>query len=120
LRLEIHGARGALRFNTMQPNYLETYSLSDPEEPLGGMRGWRRIDTVHRYPKPGGWPGPKFAVGWIRSHIHCLYSFVEAVAAGRPAHPSLQEGIRLQYLLEQIRESARERAWKRATRPNER
>ena len=119
LRLEIHGTRGALRFNTMQPNCLETYSLSDPEEPLGGTRGWRRIDTVHRYPKPGGWPGPKFAVGWIRSHIHCLYCFVEAVAAGRPARPSLQEGIRLQYLLEQIRKSARERVWKRATRPNE-
>jgi predicted dehydrogenase len=116
LRLEIHGTRGALRFNTIEPNCLETYSLSDPEEPLGGTRGWRHIDTVNRYPKPGGWPGPKFAVGWIRSHIHCLYSFVEAVVAGRPAHPSLQEGIRLQYLLEQVRQSARERIAKPAER----
>jgi predicted dehydrogenase len=62
--------------------------------------------------KPGGWPGPKFSVGWTRSHVHCLYNFVAAVAEGRPARPSLADGIRLQYILERIRESARERTWK--------
>ena len=112
LRVEIHGDRGALRFNTMEPNYLEAYSLSDPEEPIGGMRGWRRIDTVHRYPKPAGWPGPKFSVGWLRSHIHCLHNFVRAVTEGRQTEPSLADGVRLQYVLKMVRESARERAWR--------
>lgn len=112
LRVELHGERGALRFNTIYPNYLEAYSLSDPEEPIGGTRGWKRIDTVHRYPKPGGWPGPKFAVGWLRSHVHCLHNFVSAVAEGRRAHPTLEDGVRLQYLLEQARESARDGAWR--------
>ncbi len=113
LRVEIHGDRGALRFNTMEPNRLEAYSLSDPEQPIGGTRGWKRIDTVHRYPKPAGWPGPKFSVGWLRSHVHCLYNFVAAVAEGRQAEPSLADGVRLQYMLEMVRESARERAWRR-------
>jgi predicted dehydrogenase len=112
LRVEIHGDRGALRFNTMQPNCLEAYSLADPEEPCGGVRGWRRIDTVHRYPKPAGWPGPKFAVGWLRSHVHSLHSFVSAVAEGRQTRPSLADGVRLQYLLEVVRQSASERAWR--------
>jgi predicted dehydrogenase len=89
LRVEIHGDRGALRFNSMEPNHLEAYSQSDPEAPIGGMRGRKRIDTVHRYPKPAGWPGPKFSVGWLRSHVHCLYNFVAAVAEGRPTEPSL-------------------------------
>ena len=106
LRVEIHGDRGALRFNTMQPNYLEAYSGSDPEEPLGGLRGWRHIDTVNRFAKPGGWPGPKFSVGFLRSHVQCLYNFVSAVAEGRQTRPSLQDGVRLQYMLEQVRLSA--------------
>lgn len=112
LRVEIHGDRGALRFNTMQPNYLEAFSLSDPEQPIGGMRGWKRIDTGQRYPKPAGWPGPKFTVGWMRSHVQCLHNFIAAVAEGRQVEPSLSRGVRLQYILEKIRESARARAWR--------
>ena len=54
----------------------------------------------------------KFTVGWLRSHVHCLHSFVSAVAEGRPTRPSLEDGVRLQYLLEQARESARDRAWR--------
>jgi len=112
LRVEIHGTRGAIRLNTMQPNYLEAYSLDDPEQPLGGTRGWKQIATVQRFPKPGVWPAPKVAVGWIRSHVHCLHNFVSAVAEGRRTEPSLAEGVRLQYNLEVIRESAAARAWR--------
>ena len=112
LRIEIHGARGALRLNTMEPNHLEAYDASDPEMPFGGTRGWKSIATVDRFPKPGGWPGPKFTVGWLRSHVHCLYHFVSAVAEGRPASPSLRDGVRLQRLLDIVQCSARERAWR--------
>ena len=112
LRVEIHGDRGALRFNIMQGNCLEVYSLADPDGPLGGQRGWKRIDTVHRYPEPAGWPGPKFPPGWIRAHVHCLHNFVSAVVEGRPAEPSLRDGVRLQYMLERIRQSAQQRAWR--------
>jgi predicted dehydrogenase len=111
LRMEIHGDAGALRFNTMEPNALEAYSLSDGESPMGGMRGWRRIDTVDRFPSPAGWPGPKFAVGWLRSHVQCLYNFVSAVAAGRATRPDLADGVRLQEMLEVVRVSAARREW---------
>ncbi len=113
LRMEIHGDRGALRFNTMEPNYLEAYSLSDAEMPMGGTRGWKRIDTVDRFPSPGGWPGPKFAVGWLRSHVQSLYNFVSAVAAGKTTRPDLADGVRLQEMMEAVRESAAERRWRR-------
>lgn len=111
VRVEIHGQRGALRFNSMEPNHLEAYSLSDPEEPLGGLRGWRRVDTVGRFAKPGGWPGPKFTTGFLRSHVQCIYNFVSAVAEGRKTAPSLEDGVRLQYLLECARASAADGAW---------
>ena len=113
LRFEIHGDKGALRFNLMDPNYLEAYDLRKPEAPLGGQRGWRRIATVQRYGKPGGFPGPKFSIGWIRGHMHCLYNFLEAIAAGQPPEPSLQRGLELQRMLAIAEKSAATHTWHR-------
>lgn len=112
LRFEIHGDRGALRFNLMDPNYLDACSLSVPDAPVGGTRGWTRIATVQRYPKPAGFPGPKFGVGWIRGHMHCLYSFLDAIASGRPAQPSLARGLMLQKMLAAVQDSAASGQWR--------
>jgi predicted dehydrogenase len=111
LRFEIHGDRGALRFNSMDPNYLDACDLRDAESPLGGQRGWQRIACAQRYEKPGGFPGPKFSVGWIRAHLHGLYKFVEAIATGKPPQPSLADGLRLQRLLAAAEKSARTQTW---------
>jgi len=102
LRFEIHGERGALRFNLMEPCWLDFHDAGAPETPLGGSRGWTRIATVHRYEKPGGWPGPKNSIGWLRGHVHCLYHFLKAVAEGAPGDPDLMHGVRLQRLLDRI------------------
>ena len=111
LRFEIHGDRGALRFNLMDPNYLEAYDLNEPEGPIGGQRGWRRIATVQRYEKPGGFPGPKFGIGWIRGHMHCLHNFLNAIATGQPPQPSLERGLELRRMLAIAAESAASRTW---------
>jgi predicted dehydrogenase len=112
LRLEIHGAQGALRFNGMDPHHLELFDATAPDQPLGGMRGWNRIDTGQRYAAPATtFPSAKAPIGWTRSHVACLASFLEAVAAGRPAEPDLRQGIRVQQLMECVRESARARRW---------
>ena len=112
LRLEIHGTRGALRFNLMDPHHLEFYDATLPDGPLGGLRGWNRIDTGQRYAPPAtSFPSPKAAIGWIRSHAACLANFLEAVAAGRPAMPGLDQGIRVQRLMDCVRRSAAEGRW---------
>jgi predicted dehydrogenase len=111
LRFEIHGDKGALRFNSMDPNYLEAYDLGIPDTPLGGGRGWCKIACVQRYERPGGFPGPKFSIGWIRAHLHSLYNFLEAVRDGKEAHPSLAEGLRLQRILSLAEKSALTGAW---------
>jgi len=118
LRFEIHGRHGAMRFNLMQPNYLEIYDgrLADGEG--GGGRGWQRIASVQRYPDPGQkFPGPKFGLGWIRAHVHSLHSFLKAIAEGAPASPSLAEGLHLQRVLEAVRESADRETWVDLPRP---
>lgn len=106
LRFEIHGEKGALRFNLMDANYLDFCDLSDPDAPLGGERGFKRIATVSRYEKPAGFPSPKNHIGWMRGHMHCLYNFLNAVARGEPGDPSLAVGVELQRTLARIAELA--------------
>jgi predicted dehydrogenase len=111
LRCEIHGTRGAIRLNLMDPNWLEAYDATQPDQPIGGERGWKRLATVDRYPAPGGWPGPKFAIGWMRSHVACLHNFLSAIAAGTKAEPGLEVGGRVQEIMEAAFESDRTRQW---------
>ena len=112
LRLEIHGSRGALRLNGMDPHHLELHDAAAPDRPLGGLRGWNRIDAGQRYPLPAtGFPSAKAPTGWLCSHTACLGNFLLAVAQGQPAEPGLRQGIRVQHLMECLRQSARERRW---------
>ena len=113
LRLDLHGSRGALRFNSMAPHHLEFYDAAAPDQPLGGSRGWTRIDCGQRYPAPAGFPAPKVSIGWLRAHVQCLYEFMAAVHAGRPAEPDLAHGIVIQKLMEAVRRSAASRQWER-------
>jgi predicted dehydrogenase len=112
MRIEIHGSRGAIRFNGMDAHHLDFYDATAADQPLGGLRGWNRIDAGQRYPSPGGgFPSPKASIGWIRSHAACLANFLQAVAEGRPAEPGLEQGIRVQHLMECVRRSAAEGRW---------
>ncbi|NQT20917.1 MAG: Gfo/Idh/MocA family oxidoreductase [Planctomycetes bacterium] len=112
LRFEIHGSKGALRFNGTDAHHLEAYDAGAPDSPIGGSRGWIRIDTGQRYPQPATkFPGPKFTPGWIRSHMACLANFLQSVANDEPGRPGLKQGIYLQRLIECCRQSAGANEW---------
>jgi predicted dehydrogenase len=114
LRFEIHGSQGALRFNTMDAHHLEVFDARVSDTPIGGMRGWTVVDTGQRYPKPGGsLPSPKNAIGWMRSHMACLYNFMASVHAGNPAEPGLEQGIYIQRLMECVRQSNISNSWEK-------
>jgi predicted dehydrogenase len=113
LRVEIHGSRGALRFDLMQPDFLEAYSLSDPPAPLGGTRGWKRIATVQRYPHPAVFPSPRATSGWLRGHTHCLYNFLRGIAQGAQPEPSLTRGIEIQLMMDCAELSCETGTWQK-------
>jgi predicted dehydrogenase len=113
LRVEIHGTRGALRFNLMEPDYLDAYSLSDPDAPIGGMRGWKRIATLQRYSSQAVFPSPRAPSGWLRGHTHCLHNFLRAIADGKPAEPSLARGIEIQGMMECAERSILSKTWQK-------
>lgn len=112
MRVEIHGDKGALRFNLMDPNWLEFYDNTLPERALGGDRGFTRIECVQRFEKPGGdFPSSKFSIGWIRAHVHCLYSFLDCVHRNERAKPSFLEGAYIQQVMDAAYKSCHERRW---------
>lgn len=111
LSFEIHGGKGALRFSSMDPHHLDYYDVSAAAKPLGGVRGWTAIDCGQRFDPPGGFPTPKAAIGWMRSHLHCLYHFMDSVHRGIPGDPGLGQGVYIQYLMDKIKESAAAGRW---------
>jgi len=111
LRIEIHGSEGAIRFNLMAPNWLEVYDNRDNSDPIGGDRGFKKIETVHRYPKPAAFPGPKFSIGWTRYHIASLYDFVIHIIEDTPTSPNFEDGLRVQEVMEASYKSAEEQRW---------
>ena len=111
-RFEIYGDKGAVRFDSNFPNWLDFFDNEKPEKPLGGERGYTRIETMASFEKPGGaFPPSKFPLGWLRSHVHCFYNFLNSVYTGSPASPSFEDGSYILKILEASYESAEKGAW---------
>ena len=112
LRFEIHGDKGAIRFNLMDPNWLEYFDNTIPDVPLGGVRGFTRVATIQKYDKPGGhFPARNATIGWLRGHVHCLYNFVSHVYEGTKANPSVEDGAYIQYVMDKAYESSASGRW---------
>ena len=111
LGFEIHGSKGALRWEPMNLDQLFFYDATAQGAPQGGLRGWTAIDCGQRYDKPAGFPTPKAPIGWMRGHMHCLWNFLQSVHNGTPGNPGLDRGIAIQRLMDAVKRSSRTRQW---------
>ncbi|MBR7137883.1 MAG: Gfo/Idh/MocA family oxidoreductase [Clostridia bacterium] len=109
LTLDIRGTDGAIRFSLMEPNYLEFYDATAPADPIGGLRGYTRIECVGRTPAPGGgFPSPKAPIGWLRGHVGSMYSYLDAVIRGDTSGaPDFSDGARVSLIMEAAYQSAK-------------
>ncbi|CAN5640106.1 Gfo/Idh/MocA family oxidoreductase [soil metagenome] len=108
--VEIFGEKGAIRFNTANPAWLEVYDAREPESPLGGLRGFRKIETGGRYPDAKS-PDWTMAPGFERSHAECQYQFLKAIADDQPTAPSFADGLHIQEVMEAAQRSSAEGRW---------
>ena len=101
LVIEIHGEKGSIKFDLMNPNFLEYYDACANDGSYGGNRGYTKIECVNRYPDPAGiFPGIKAPIGWLRGHIGSYYSFIDAIENNKSTQPSFEDGAYVQLVLE--------------------
>lgn len=95
LSYEIHGENGSIKFNLMDPNFLEYYSVDEK------YSGYTKIECVNRYEYPAGiFPGIKAPIGWLRGHLGNYFSFVSSVMENKEPCPSFDDGAYVQKVLE--------------------
>lgn len=105
LSYSIYGERGALRFSLMDPDYLWFYDTAAKEAPLGGDRGFTKIECVGRYPEMT-FPSPKASTGWLYGHISSMHAYLKAVANQTAFSPSLADGAYVQSVMDAAYRSA--------------
>jgi len=105
MRVEVHGDRGGLRFSLAEPHLVHVY-----------RRETKRVERVARgfeevYPDLL-WPLSKSFEGWVYSYMLLLKRFFEFLAgSAEDYHPTLEEGVRSQELLEAVYRSSAEDRW---------
>lgn len=110
LQIEISGDKGAIRFRSDDPTWLEVYDMRDADNPLGGMRGFRRVETVQRY---DGAKAPDWTMtpGFVRTHAECQYQFLKAILEDRQPTPTLADGLHVQQVMEAAQRASDEGRW---------
>lgn len=110
LQLEISGDQGALRFRSDDPTWLDVYDVRDAESPLGGMRGFRRIETAQHYE---GAKAPDWTMtpGFVRTHAECQYQFLKAILEDKQPSPTLADGLHIQKVMEAAQQASDEGRW---------
>jgi len=103
LDIEIYGTKGAAKFQLKNPSYLYIYDTRDEEGPIGGKRGYKAVETLNKDPgSKSNFPGPRFAIGWLRGHIGCQSNFLKCVYENKPAVPSLKDGAYIQKIMNKL------------------
>lgn len=104
LSFSVYGEKGALRWSLTDMDYLEYCE----ETGSADYHGFKKIACNGRYAGDGpDFPSAKAPAGWLRAHVGCYASFLDAVLGGRAACPSFEQGAYVQYLLARAQESAR-------------
>jgi predicted dehydrogenase len=105
---EIHGSRGALRFNLEDMNRLEVFDSND----AAGVQGSHDVLVTgpdHPYVSHF-WP-PGHIIGYEHTFIATLADFLESLAKGDVFHPNFDDAAEVQKLLDVVKISARSKSW---------
>ncbi len=111
LTIEVSGDRGALVFDLEDLNSLRFYDRTAPE----GRQGFTQIlVTEAQHPYVSAWWPAGHMLGYEHGFSHQVVDLVEAIDAGTDPHPSFDEGLRVQRVLDAVeRSSSADATWTR-------
>ncbi len=107
-RIEIHGERGALRFNFERMNELEVFDADDPPR----LRGWRTVYvTGADHPWTGDWWPDGHGLGYEHTFVNLAGDIVRSIAGETPTVrlPDFADAYVTQRVMAAALRSARER-----------
>lgn len=107
-RFEIHGERGALRFNMERMNELEFYDLSSD----AAVQGWTTIDVTRGadgHPYIAAWWPPSHGLGYEHTFVNQAADILSQIGGGTPVAPLVDfaDALQTQLVLQAAIESAR-------------
>lgn len=108
-RFEIHGERGALRFNMERMNELGVYRLDGD----GATQGWTTIDVTRGddgHPYAAAWWPPSHALGYEHTFVNQAADILTVIGGGEPVVPlpDFADALQTQRVMQAAIESARE------------
>jgi predicted dehydrogenase len=107
---EIHGTKGAIRFDQEDQNALHLYTMDGPEE----ERGFRKILTGPTHPDYLPFcQGPGHGTGYQDQIIIEAKDFLTAIASGENIWPTFEEGLEVNRIVTAAFESSAQNAWVR-------
>lgn len=110
LSFEIFGDKGAIRWDLSEPGWLQVYDARSSDSPLGGQRGFQRIEAGGRYP---GQRAPDWTMSpdFMRAHAECQYQFIRSIWDDRPPSPSFADGLQVQRIMDAAERSSEFGTW---------
>lgn len=105
---EVHGTRGAIRFDQEDQNALWLYRAEGPE----AERGFRKILTGPQHPDYLPFcQGPGHGTGYQDQIIIEARDFLHAIHSGKPVWPSFADGLAVWHVVDAALRSAADGRW---------
>ncbi|WP_267643463.1 Gfo/Idh/MocA family protein [Haloarchaeobius amylolyticus] len=102
--IAVHGSKGSLKFSLERLNELEVHRE--------GSRGYETVlVTDESDPYVDHWWPPGHVIGWEHTFVHENYEYLSAVAEGGEFHPSVQDALGVQRVLDAIERSDESGEW---------
>lgn len=110
LTFEVFGDRGAIRFDLNEPGWLHVFDARAADSPLGGERGFRKIEAVSRY---AGQRAPDWTMtpDFMRTHAECQYQFIRSIWNDSAPSPSFADGAHIQKAMAAAERSSEMGEW---------
>jgi predicted dehydrogenase len=110
IEIEINGSKGSLFFDFEDMNRLKFFCGDDPRD----RQGFRDILVTERdgiQPYVSNWWPPGHLIGYEHTFVHVVTDFVNACVDGKPTHPTFEDGLKNQQVLQAVEQSSKSGKW---------